>query len=503
MKKIILNITMLATIVLSGAGCKKFLDERPFTQVPTDSYFKSSKDIAAAVAGVYASFQIEMTGNGTGSTWGKYHFWGDARADNFDRTQYNFSHVNELASNGLTAGNAASNWTGLYRTIGRANNCLKYIPLVPQYDNKATQKVVDENMAQCYAMRAISYFYIVRLWGDAPIWLEPYTDVNEDPKKPRESKDKILREIIIADLEKAYELIPKNATPSQWYIGEGAICAILADVYMWMGEETEALKWFANLFKAKSPTGKVYKGMNETDLATQADWKNIFINANTVENIWSIHWDFTVNGCACTPVSIYHSNSPLQIDSIVLNDWGAIQETDLRARQTIDFNAPLRDRLLKFYPMPASGNPVWNDATKQLPVYLTMYRLTDMMLLYAEALNQTGDPVNALKWLNIVRVRAGLPAYLDTDPEVNTQEALQDALLNERRYELFGEGKRWFDLVRTRKVQEVMDPVLILRQRRQLVEEVGFGSDERKWLWPIHRTLIEDNPQLKQNEPYN
>ncbi len=127
-------------------------------------------------------------------------------------------------------------------------------------------------MAQCYAMRAFSYFYIVRLWGDAPIWTEPYLDVNEEPKKPREPKEKVI-ELILADLNKAYELIPKNATPSQWYIGEGAISAIMADVYMWLGEEGNALPWFANLFKAKSPTGKVYKATDSTDLVLQADWK--------------------------------------------------------------------------------------------------------------------------------------------------------------------------------------------------------------------------------------
>lgn len=504
MKKTILNITLLAALAITAGGCEKFLDERPPTQVPVDSYFKNTKDINAALTGVYASLQMEMTGGGTGGTWGKYYFWGEGRADNFDKTQYNFAHALEIAFNGLTSGNAASNWTGLYRTIGRANNCIKNIPLVPQYDRTATKAIIDNAMAQSYALRALSYFWIVRLWGDAPIWLEPYTDVNENPRKARESKDKIINEVIIPDLEKAYELVPKNATPSQWLIGEGAICAIMADVYMWRNEYQKALPWFNNLFKAKAPTGKVYTGMSASDLVAQADWKKVFTNANTIENIFSIHWDFTVNGCACTPVSIYHSNSPNKIDSLTWVVWRDAVPADWRRTQTIDYNVTgLQDRLLKYYPPPTTGNPVWNDNTKQLPVYLTMYRLTDMMLLYAEAVNQNGDLVTALKWLNIVRNRANLPSYLDTDAAVSTKEAMQNALLNERRWELFGEGKRWFDLVRTKKVQEVMDPILKIRQHRQGVEEIGFGSDERKWLWPIHRTLIEDNPLLKQNEPYN
>lgn len=504
MKRIFLNITLLATLAIAGKGCSKFLDERPLTEVETNKYFKTTKDINAAMAGMYASFQQEMTGGGTGSTWGKYIFWGEGRADNYDRTQYNFAHAVEIASNGLSSSNAASNWTGLYRTIGRANNCLKYIPKVPDYDRSATKAIVDANMAQAYAMRAMCYFYIVRLWGDAPIWLEPYTDIAEEPKRPRESKEKIYNDVIIADLKKAYDLIPKNATPSQWYINEGAICAMLADVYMTRQNYDDAMIWFNNLFKAKAPTGKVFAGQSASDLASQADWKKIFLNGNTIENIWSIHWDFKVNGCACLPNSIYHSNSPLQIDSAVLKDWGDAQATDFRARQTVDFSAQLRDRMQKYYSVPATGAINWSDnAVKELPVYLVMYRLSDMMLMYAEAANKKGDANTAIKWLNITRQRAGLAPFAEGTDTVSTMDKIEMRLLTERRWELFGEGKRWFDLVRTHKAIEVMDPVLRQRQRRQFVPIVGWDGGEDKLLWPIHRTLIENNPLLKQNFPYN
>ncbi|MBO9632784.1 MAG: RagB/SusD family nutrient uptake outer membrane protein [Chitinophagaceae bacterium] len=504
MKKTILNIALLATIVVGGNGCKKFLEEKPLEKVEISRYFKSVRDINASVAGVYASFQQEMTGGGDSKTWGKYHYWGEARADNFDKTQYYTAYSNEIAFNGLSSGNAAATWAGLYRTIGRANNCIKYIPQVPEFDRQATKAIIDANMAQVYAMRAMSYFYIIRLWGDAPIWLEPYTDVYAEPKRAREPKQKIIDEIIIPDLQKAYDLIPKNATPVQWYIGEGAISAIMADVYMWLNQPDKAMPWFQNLFKAKSPAGKVYNGQVKEDLVAWTDWKKIFLNANTIENIWSIHWDYAVNGCACTPVSIYHNNSPLKLDSVVYKDWPLITPADLRAKETIDFNAgSLQDRLLKFYPKPTTGNPVWNDDTKKLPVYLVMYRLSDMMLLYAEAANQLGDAPTALKWLNIVHERAGLGTFKADSSAIDTPDKMERMLLRERRYELFGEGKRWFDLVRTGTVEEVMDPILKIRQTRAGADLVGFGDDKRRYYWPINRTLIENNPLLIQNLPYN
>ncbi len=503
MKKIIYT-AVLASVLFANYGCKKFLNEKPLSQVPIDKYFKSVKDITAAMTGVYTSFQQEMTGGGTDKTWGKYHYWGEGRTDNFDRSQYSTSNTVEMSLNELTSNNGAANWSGLFRTIGRANNCIKYIPLVPDYDPNATPAIINNNMAQAYALRAMSYFYIVRLWGDAPIWTEPYTDINQPPARKRESKDKIFDEIIIPDLTRAYNLVPKTGShPGVWYISEGAICAIMADVYMWRKDYPNALIWFTNLFKAKNPSGKVYRGLDATDLAAAVDWKKIFTTAATTENIWSIHWDFTVNGCACLPVSIFHNNSPMKIDSTVFKDWPAVT-ADLRAKQTIDVaSSSLQDRLYKYYPAPSSGNPAWNDDTKKVPVYLVMYRLTDMYLLYAEALNKTSNGTDALRYLNYIRVRAGLAAYNSADPAVNTPEALERAIISERRWELYGEGKRWFDLVRTNKVNEALDPTLKLRQIRQGYPPTGFGSNADKLLWPIFRSVLEDNKLLVQNNSYN
>src|SRR5438045_3965519 len=106
-----------------------------------------------------------------------------------------------------------------------------------------------------------------------------------------------------------------------------------------------------------------------------------------------------------------------------------------------------------------------------------MYRLTDQYLLYAEALNKKGDLTDALKYLNLIHVRAGLTPYLTT--QFTTQAAMEDGILWERQWELFGEGKRWFDLVRTDHVFQIMDPVLISRQLAlNSTSPVGFGADK-------------------------
>lgn len=80
---------------------------------------------------------------------------------------------------------------------------------------------------------------------------------------------------------------------------------------------------------------------------------------------------------------------------------------------------------------------------------------------------------------------------------------MEDAILDERRWELFDEGKRWFDLVRTDHVIQVMDPVLKARQLAEGAAAIGFGTDKRRYLWPLHRNVLNANPNLVQNPPYS
>ncbi|GAA4730407.1 RagB/SusD family nutrient uptake outer membrane protein [Flavisolibacter ginsenosidimutans] len=510
MKKIFYS---LCFVLILGAvsGCKKFLDQQPLNSVPNTEFFKSLKDINSALAGMYASLQQDMTGTGTGFT-GFYFQWGELRSDNFDDNgQYSAASYKELSQNALTSGNTSANWTGFYRTIGRCNTAIKYIPQAASYDANATPTVVNNALAQCYAMRAFCYFNIIRIWGDPVVWTEPYADVSQPDEKPRSAKDSVLKNLVIPDLEKAYSLMQKNQTPTVWSINEAAICAIAADVYMWKSHDNKiqpdynkAIAWIQNLFKAKAPNGKVFGGTSGADLEPTASWKNLFLDpSKTRESIWSIHWDNTVNGCACLPVTVGLSNNQARFDSTLQADWKKVK-ADIRMPGTIDTLNGLghNDKLLKYFNMSGVFSQPAGTQPTDLNVYLVMYRLGDVYLTYAEALNKTGDLANALKYLNFIRVRAGLTAYAANDPAVSAAN-MENTILNERRFELYGEGKRWFDLVRTGKVMEVMDPVLKLRQARLGTAQTGFGSDVNKILWPLYRTLLEDNKKLVQNPSYN
>jgi len=134
---------------------------------------------------------------------------------------------------------------------------------------------------------------------------------------------------------------------------------------------------------------------------------------------------------------------------------------------------------------------------QQANVYFPIYRFADMILLRAEAANSLSDRATALTLLNQVHTRAGLTAYTATTlPDSTT---MSNAILTERQYEFFAEGRRYFDLVRNGLVSTVMDPIIKVHKP----DAQPFSADPRTILWPLSITVLNANPKLTQNQPYN
>jgi hypothetical protein len=94
------------------------------------------------------------------------------------------------------------------------------------------------------------------------------------------------------------------------------------------------------------------------------------------------------------------SNNPVRIDSVIHRDWRR-DKTDRRVVNTLDTsssNTGNIDKLTKYYNIPVLGRNIpASPAAVDRPVYLVMYRLGDVYLSYAEALNRTGNGAEALK----------------------------------------------------------------------------------------------------------
>jgi hypothetical protein len=333
----------------------------------------------------------------------------------------------------------------------------------------------------------------VRVWGDVPVRLVPYENVSDEPSIPRSPADSVINNVIIPDLQKALSLVDKNAT-SVWEINNGSILSMLADVYLWKKDYAKVLSTTDDLIT-----------FNKYALAPSGSYKDMFVSASTKENIWSLNWNYLVDGGnGISRIGSSSNTSNYYIDSVPLLKW---ETNKVDIRRAINYDTTVANALQrvisiwKFAPQPDPLKPPVVPAGNQNEARLVLYRWADILLMRAEALNWgKNDKTGAFALVNQVRTRAKVTSL--NPANYTTQLQVETAILDERQLELFAEGKRWFDLVRTGRVLPVMDPLIRQRQKNLGLTQNGF-TDSRKILWPVSRDALTRNPLLVQNQPYS
>jgi len=176
----------------------------------------------------------------------------------------------------------------------------------------------------------------------------------------------------------------------------------------------------------------------------------------------------------------YNTLTPDLVAAFVANDT----TKDLRYSVSVGYFSSNKEYYTKKYTdIPASDGDADND--------WIVLRYADILLMYAEALNEQGNTGIALPYIDRVRERAGLADL----PVTLTQDSLRLAIGNERRIELNMEGHRWFDLVRTGRAITVMNDYFTKYAAATRI-------DEHNLLFPVPVSEINTNPILTQNTGY-
>lgn len=491
---------LVAIFIVSGflfTGCEDFLDKQPISQLSRDKFWKTPKDADIWMAAMYDGMQSTL-----GRNW---YIWGEVRADNNELAGTGTAQLRFL-TNTITADMGECNWNELFRTISSTNFAIKYIPTIPD----VVPQQISSQLAQAYTMRALMYFYAIRVWGPVPLITEPYEAQPGQERFNSRSEVSLIKEQILSDIDKALENFDAN-TPSVYLLNRGSALALKTDVHMWFKEYDKAIAASDQLLALKK-----YSLVTKPE-----DWKKMFVDPSTsTETILNMYWDFLQdgsNGLAAFYAS--GSNTPNYKSHKAVWDTLVARHTDARITSIADtvvlwykggkVNVTFEhyqyyDRdVPKFAAFdPAKYNSTYNYSggyvyanNNESQTHIPLYRLSDVMLLRAEALNKLGRAQEARDIVNTIRSRMGYKKQLTA---ANTPDiaSLENAILVERQLEFWGEGKRWFDLVRTNKVTEIMDPII---KARGIPD--GFG-DIRKILFPIHSSVFEANKNITQNEPY-
>jgi len=469
-----LGIITAGVVAMLAAGCNDFLDLKPKSDLTMETFWKTENDANVGVIAIYNGFSKAMALG----LW----YWGEVRADNYDYFEKDALDQRELIENNISFENPAAIWTDLYDVIGKANAAIKYIPRI-----EMTPSLRNHYLSEAYAMRAWAYFYCIRVWGDVPLFLEPIEVF--DPKevyRERSSKDYIVEQVILPDLEMAYYLVNRSET-NRKRMNVGTICMLMMDVYAWLNDYNMVIKIKEERVDgldaaAEGNSANNWKYLETTFPGFIANWRGMFIESPTGEiskEVWfKLAYDRYGNGTHRATTLFVGSTSKLTLSNKLRGTYSAF---DNRARAQWENRWNGYHLSLKFWP---DGTIFSGDGMIDSDNDLVLYRYADAVLLYAEALCMVGRETDAVTELNKTYMRAGNPGFIMGD--FDSSDKLLDAILKERQREFVAEGKRWFDLVRTGK----------WREHSSLTDEV-------KILFPIHRSHLLQNPtKLKQNDGY-
>lgn len=482
------NLIAIALLGFSFSSCSNFLEQNPQTDLSENDFYKTADDILSAVNGVYSSLQ-------EGDIYGNWYVFGEIPSDN-TRNQLSGSVTtqNEFDQFYIDTQNSmiANFWKAAYKVINRTNTVLGRIDGI-----EINTELANRYKLECKFIRALMYFNLVRVYGDVPLVLKEIS-ISESYDILREPKENVYNQII-ADLKEAQDLPVSYSTAEDGRATQGAAKALLANVYMTLHKYAEAETILAEIINS----GR-YSLLENTPGSLNIDgYKNVFspVNHNSKEGIFEIQFlkggygegsnyanNFAPENSGTNVVAVGGTggNNIPEMDI-----YNAYEEGDLRRDFSMSLgyydnrknNEWVESRYVcKFMDVPYQNN----DASNNYPVI----RYADVILMYAEALNQNGKTAEACKYLNMTRRRGFGYQTTETSPvDLQTTDKAQFALMveQERRVELAFENHRWFDLIRTGRAVEVM-------------RSKGFSLNETNLICPIPQKQIDVNPKLTQND---
>jgi len=446
-------------------GCKKFLDLKPETALTSETFFKNESDFKQAVNAAYVPLRSIFNDR----AW----VLGEMHSDNtyyprntlfgaVDATENvaDFAMPNVASSvAGITLttnGHVLNQYRSDYQIISRANQILATIDDV-EFDaaSKANLK------GQALFLRAFAYFELARYFGTAPLHLTVVANRAEAASELASTEQ--LYAQIETDAKEAVTLLLPKSTQEPGRVTSGTARMLLGDLYLWQKKWPEA----EAVLKAIVDSHE-YSLMPTYDKA----FSNTSDNKNNAESVFEVQYMEGASGYNGSLIynflprpmtkgelaPITQTSNPQDLsgegNNIPTPDIiAAYEANDQRKDASIAYvtlSQSLRDN--KVYPYIkkfAKPHAVHGNTGNNWPVY----RYAEVLLALAEAINEQNRPGDADDYLNEVRNRAGL-----VNTAATAQADMREAIFKERRVELAFEDKRWFDIVRTGRIQEIIVP---------------------------------------------
>lgn len=491
MKKYIYHIMCVLCTAGMMASCVDTVI-LPNDKTVDEDFWKTKSDVQLMVNGAYKS----MVSN---DVLTRLIVWGGLRSEELlpvsNVTGRLVEDLTEINLGNTQPDNVFARWAAFYQVINNCNLVLARAEAVMSEDPSYTQGDYLSDCSQMLGLRALCYFYLVRNFRDVPYVTEAFMNSSQNRNIPQASPDSILT-CCINDLKTAEANAISASAFNDWrrvgYMTKDAIQTLLADIYLWRASVTHntsdydaCLEYCDKVIASKKIQHVLGRGEIEEKDYYLAEGRNMFnelyVNQNAEESIFELQVN-EGNLAACQYFAHYNNGgSPYLYASSLFQNQGTVYTTITGASGIRDwrglnntYNVPVTVgsfdglEMRKYVSDGTDGNYNLITSTayvKKNRAYSTayqqnyiIYRLTDVMLMKAEALTALATADNDIRLrqaFNLVQAVNSRSKTVETSNDsihwvafstgITTMEEL---VMNERLREFAFEGKRWYDLLR-------------------------------------------------------
>ena len=510
MKKIIYITTILVSMLTVVSCDEELLEQSNPNTLTRGQFWQTEDDAYEGINSVYTMFykpglwsrwiyfRLDLTSDEgfSNSPWVELGDW-----TRFQYINYNFWEGNVIS------------FRDTYKAIFRCNQVLANVPDIEFADPVNKDRV----LAQAKFLRALHYYYAAVLWENVPIVLEPS---NPDDLAEQNTLEEVWTQIEL-DLTEA-----SQALPPQWddaNVGrptQGAALALLGKTHMQQRDWQAALDAFDYLVNGE---GADFYGL-------VANYEDNFtdLNENNEESVFEIQFSEVNKGGDGDDPNQNMGTNRSQFFAPRGIGWSDGQARfwildAFKEEPTLDGQIDGRLRRTLFYPqleedfgdLTYGRSWEWGEEEAWFRKYardyqrdnedyfnqvnFRMIRFADVLLMYAEALNELGRTAEAYPYVDRVRARANMAPLAAAYPAIgSTQDQFRERLKIERMLELCGESVRWADLKRWDDL-ETPEGVNQIAQRDPDFNNFEIGVNSRL---PLPQSEVDNNPNLTQNPGY-
>jgi hypothetical protein len=511
--KRILYFILPGIMVLSLGSCKKYLSLDPPSDLSGNNFWQTKADVEQYTNGLYELFRQAVFRSNMQAPPGNDEFpffaWGGdmrgapIRANHDGSVAFRGEYVDNLANNNIRAvlnsgygdyfnAERFTEWNRFFKVVAAANVLYDRIDGVPGNNLSDAEKA--RYKGEAVFMRCITYFFMVRLYGDVPY----YTNAYNTEALPRSPMVEVLKGCV-ADMKAAKDGLPwtyENTAKVAVRAMRGSAIALLMQMNMWLaGFDAENEKAYYQEVDVLGDELAI-QGAAAYELLPLSRSREIF-KGRSKEGLFEIPQN--VNYGESFGYSAFSDNvlyapyknkvikaSYLSYDPEFMEEIYPRSEPDGRKQVWYDerymYDGGPKFLMLKFTNVYANENAEdLNPDDNQ-----TVFRLAGAYLLHAEALAKLGDYGKARQIANKVRTRAGAADL------TSTGEVLIDDIFFERCRELMGEGHYWYDVVRQKRIIDYKYKF----GYHCSVEQFKAGA----WTWPIDPSVRVNNPKVTLND---